>query len=149
MLALNKPQKTAEQRFRESFERIKLGATEVLPKGVRVSQNNVAKEAGCDPSALRKSRFPLLIIEIQEWIKTNNDETQNSIRTKLLKRRQKNRDTKEVISDLRKQRDIAVGMMGDANLRILELSKMVDDLRARLDALQPNAKILNYPNNKP
>ena len=148
MSSQNKLHKSAEERFRDAFERIKLGMTEILPKGTQVSQNNVAKEAGCDPSALRKSRFPLLIIEIQEWVHTHNNEAQNLNRTTLLKRKQKNRDAKEVISDLRKQRDIAVGMMGDANLRILELSEMIDDLRARLDVLQPKAKILNYPANK-
>jgi hypothetical protein len=57
--------KAAEANFREAFERLKIGAQEVLPAGSMVSQNNVAREAGCDPSALRKSRFPSRIAEIQ------------------------------------------------------------------------------------
>jgi len=57
--------KAAEANFRRAFERLKAGAPKVLPLGTPVSQNNVAKEAGCDSSALRKSRFPCLVAEIQ------------------------------------------------------------------------------------
>lgn len=122
---------------------------ETLPTGTRISQNNVAKEAGCDPSALRKSRFPLLIMEIKEWIRTHTDEQSVSKQKNHLIRRNKNRDTKKHISDLKKQRDNAVGMMVDANLRILELSEMVDDLQIKLEMLKPTAKILNFHHKKP
>jgi len=145
LLVSNKEDKSALNRFRDAFERLKLGIPEVLPKGSQISQNNVAREAGSDPSALRKSRYPILIMEIQEWVNTHKGKEVISIRQQLLKKRNKNRDTKRNIADLRKQRDIAVGMMVDANLRILELSETVDDLRMRLEALQPTAKILNFP----
>ncbi len=57
--------KAAEANLREALECLKVGAQAVLPAGVPVSQNNVAREAGCNPSALRKSRFPSLVAEIQ------------------------------------------------------------------------------------
>lgn len=137
--------KNAEQRFRDAFERLKLGVPVVLPKGTPVSQNNVAKEAECDPSALRKARFPLLVLTIQEWVEAHKGEQQGSERQKLLKQRSKSRDTRETIADLKKQRDIAAGLLADANLRIVELSEQLADTRARLDELQPSARVLNLP----
>jgi hypothetical protein len=133
----------AEQRFRDAFERLKLGVPEVLPKGTLVSQNNVAKEAGCDPSALRKTRFPLLVMGIQEWVESRKSELQPSERQLLLKQRRKNRDTQEIIADLKKQRDITVGLLADADLRIVELTEKLADVQARLDHLKPSARVLN------
>jgi hypothetical protein len=133
----------AEQRFRDAFERLKLGVPEVLLKGTHVSQNNVAKEAGCDPSALRKSRFPLLVIAIQEWVDTHKGEQTPSERQRLLKQRRKNRDTRETIADLKKQRDTVAGLLADADRKIVELSEKVADLEAKLDELRPSAKVLD------
>ena len=133
---------SAEERFYAAFERLKLNLPQVLPKGTPVSQNNVAKEAGCDPSALRKTRFPLLVLAIQEWVEAHKSE-EPSERQRLLKQRRKNRDTKEIIADLKQQRDRAVALLADADLRIVELSEKVADMQTRLDQLQPSASILN------
>lgn len=137
------PASNAEQRFRDAFERLKLGVPQELPKGTHVSQNNVAKEAGCDPSALRKSRFPLLVLAIQKWVEAHKGEQSPSGRQRLLKQRRKNRVTKETIADLKKQRDKAVGLLADADLRIVQLSHKVADLQAKLDEIQPTARVLN------
>lgn len=64
----------AELKFRNAFECLKQGKPDILPKGTPLSQNNVAKEAGVDPSALRRARFPELVAEIQEWIEAHKDE---------------------------------------------------------------------------
>lgn len=133
---------SAEQRFRDAFERLKLGVPVVLPKGTPVSQNNVAKEAGCDPSALRKTRFPLLVFAIQEWVVSHKSEEQPSQRQRLLKQKNKNRDMRETISDLKKQRDIAAGLLADADMRIVELSEKLADVQTRLDHLMPSAHVI-------
>jgi len=57
----------AERRFREAFERLKAGEPLRLDKDTEVTQNNVAKEAGTDPSALRRSRYPALVADIQAY----------------------------------------------------------------------------------
>ena len=93
--------KTAEANFREAFERLKIGASKVLPGDAQVSQNNVAKEAGCDPSALRKSRFPSLVAEIQNYIAAHGGERPESERQSLLKQRQRSRTARETIADLK------------------------------------------------
>ncbi|MBU3557178.1 hypothetical protein ICN18_06000 [Polynucleobacter sp. Ross1-W9] len=148
MPTFGKTKKNAEDNLRDAFERLKIGAPQVLPKGARVSQNNVAREAGSDASALRKKRYPLLIMEIQEWIEVNKNNELVSERQLLLKKRRKNREAKEVNADLKKQRDSAVNRLNYANLRILELSETVDGLLSKLDALQPAAKILYFSNAK-
>lgn len=134
---------SAEKRFRDAFERLKLGVPQVLPKGTPVSQNNVAKEAKCDPSALRKSRFPLLVLDIQEWVEAHKGEQPASARQRLLKQRGKNRDLREMIADLKRQRDAAVGLLADADLRIVELTEQLADVKTRLDQLLPPARVLN------
>ncbi len=73
--------KLAEQRFRAAFYRLKKGETKLLPLGSPVTQNNVAREAGRDPSALKKSRYPLLILEIQAFITSESEQKANSKRT--------------------------------------------------------------------
>lgn len=136
---------TAEERFREAFERLKLGKPTILPRGTPVSQNNVAKEADCDPSALRKARYPSLVAEIQHYVETHKEDVPVSERQQMLKRRRRNRDTKEMISDLKQQRDISAGLLADANLLIVDLTEELADVRQRLDELRPSAATITFP----
>lgn len=110
---------TAEQNFREAFERLKSNKPQICPIGTIVSQNNVAKEAGTDPSALKKSRFPTLIAEIQQYI--SNMDNLPSIRQKELAKKKKRRELKERLEDVTKQRDSLASMLVEADLTILEL----------------------------
>lgn len=110
---------TAEQNFREAFERLKSNKPKVCPIGTLVSQNNVAKEAGTDPSALKKSRFPTLIAEIQQYVSTLEVPVSN--RQKELSKKKKNRGLKERLEDVSKQRDSLASMLIEADLTILEL----------------------------
>jgi len=133
--------KTAGARFKEAFERLKLDVPKVLPRGTPVSQNNVAKEAGCDPSALRRTRFPSLIAEIQHYLSSHVADMPDSARQKLLKQRRRNRSTRETIKDLEKQRDSAKGLLADANLWIVDLFEELALLRIQIDELKPSATI--------
>jgi hypothetical protein len=136
---------SAEQRFRAAFERLKQGNPERLAKGALVSQNNVAKEADCDPSALRKSRFPSLIAEIQRYVETHKEDVPESERQQMLKRRRRNRETKDLIGDLRRQRDVVAGILVDANMYIVELHEQLADANRKLNELKPSATTLNFP----
>jgi len=130
-----KPKKIskAELKFREAFERLKLGKPDILPKGTQLSQNNVAKEAGVDPSALRRARFPELVSEIQDWVEANkDDQAQKSPRQMMLAQRSRNRGLKEKNNALEEQRDIAMSKLLDAQARILELTLENQRLRAQL-----------------
>lgn len=142
-------EETAEANFRAAFERLKIGAPKILPVGTRVSQNNVAKEAGCDPSALRKSRFPDLVAEIQRYVAEHQGERPDSERQKLLKQRQRSRTARETIADFKKQRDAATGLLVEANARIAILTRRLIYAEARINDLQPKAGTAQLSGSKP
>ncbi len=141
--------KTAETNFREAFERLKSGVPKILPAGTMVSQNNVAKEAGCDPSALRKGRFPGLIEEIQAYLATPDLERPTSERQRLLKARQVSRSKTQTIASLKAQRDDAVSRLVEADEFISRLTLRIQDLEARLEDVQPRASIMSMASAKP
>lgn len=141
--------KTAEANFREAFERLKAGVPKILPAGTLVSQNNVAKEAGCDPSALRKARFPGLVDDIQAFLATRSQERPSSERQRLLKARQISRSKSETITNLKAQRDDAVSRLLEADELIGTLTGKVRDLEAKLEDIQPRAKNSTPPFAKP
>lgn len=122
--------KSAEDIFREAFERLKRNKPVLLPKGTPLSQNNVAKEAGRDPSALKKSRYPLLVLEIQEFIeltvsKDTIDKSQNDKRK---------RNIEEKLNDCRNQRDRLYSIV-DAQ------QELIEELQSRLIAMESTPKI--------
>ena len=93
---------SAETLFKEAFERLKSNTPVNVPKGTKISQNNVAKEAGKHPTALKKDRFPLLVLEIQDYIKQREIDTETINKKKELR---KQRNLKERLVDCKKQRD--------------------------------------------
>jgi hypothetical protein len=128
----------AERNFREAFERLKQRKSVRLPKGARVTKNNVAREAGTVPSALRRDRFPELVDDIQTWIDEHReDESQKTTRQKALAQRNRNRDLRQKIRSLEAQRDDALGKLVSAESRIVELT--VEN--QRLQALSPTTNV--------
>lgn len=126
----------AEARFRDAFDRLKQGKPHLLPRNTSVSQNNVAKEAGLDPSALKKSRFPGLVAEIQAWISihsTINTETHKP----AVARRTDARSLRERLRAIEAQRDHLASLLLEADARTLELIME----NQRLQALIPSAKV--------
>ena len=126
----------AEIRFLEAFGRLKVGRPELLPKGTPVTQNNVAKEAGVNPSALRRSRYPDLIDKIQSWIDENKDNSsQQSARQKSLAKTAKNRSLKQQLDDIKAQNDIALSKLMEAERLIIELTLENERLKSRLPSI--------------
>ncbi|MCU1756336.1 hypothetical protein [Pseudomonas helleri] len=118
----------AEQRFRQAFERLKKGTQTILPVTAQVSQNNVAKEAGCDPSALRKSRFPSLVREIQAYIEIQQVHYP-SLRSLKAKQKNKRIDLKTRIIVITKQRD-------EAHSRLLHFQLIAQEMGEEIIALK-------------
>lgn len=129
---------STEQRFREAFQRLKELKPVIISRNSQVSQNNVAREAGLDPSALKKSRFPLLVAEIKEWIRENSKPTTLS-RQNLSQSRAKRRTDKQIISALKLQRDVAASALLTADLLILELYRELTELKSQL----PKATVIS------
>lgn len=134
---------SAEERFRQAFARLKEGRPNTLSAGALVSQNNVAKESGCDPSALRKSRYPELINEIQAYIDAHKDERPTSNRQEILKKRRKNRSIRQSKIDSDRQRDQLASQLLCANAQIVELSRKLADANTKLESLMPSAQLLS------
>lgn len=118
----------AETAFRDAFERLKKNRPRILPKASRVTQNNVAREAGLVPSALRKSRFPDLIAEIKAF--GSDDKGQSSAASK----RRGNKKLRERIEAVERQRDEALSALLNAEATIVELFVENDRLQALMPA---------------
>lgn len=128
----------AEKQFREAFDRLRRGKPNLVPKGTKVTQNNVAREAGLVPSALRRSRFPVLVAEIQQWIDANpNAAGAVSPRQMALARRSHNRGLRIQLGALRVQRDDALSKLVEAEAAILDLVVENERLRAQLPETAP------------
>ena len=101
MSSTDKKQKRAIEMFEEAFERLKRDKPINLPPGSPVSQNNVAREAGRDPSALRSDRYPLLLQRIKSYIASEREKAE----TGQGKVRSRNRKIEERLADCTRQRD--------------------------------------------
>lgn len=137
--------KSAETHFREAFERLKEGCPDILSKGTPVSQNNVAKEAGLDRTALKKGRFPRLVAEIQRWVDEHQDDAPPSERQKMLAHRARNRSHRERLVVFKEERDHALSLLADADAKILALTKELADAMRKIEKLGPKAKRLELP----
>jgi hypothetical protein len=125
--------------YRAAFERLKINKPERLPKGTVVSQNNVAKEAGSDPSALKKSRFPILIDEIQKYVESHAEKRPPSLRQVSVMARQKNRSLRQRIEEITQQRDHLASLLSEADAKILEMYDRI----AELERQRPASNILS------
>ncbi|MDU5425691.1 MAG: hypothetical protein E6123_12545 [Clostridiales bacterium] len=128
---------SAVELYRNAFDRLKNNTPERLPKGSAVSQNNVAREAGSDPSALKKTRFPLLVSEIQKYVELHARNSPLSVRQMNLLARKKKRGLRERIEDVKKQRDHLASLLSEADATILELYDRI----ARLEIQLPDSNI--------
>jgi len=131
----SKPE-SAEQRFRAAFERLKANQPQVLQRGTPVSQNNVAKEAGTDPTALRKQRYPALILEIQAYVEIA-DRERTIQKERRSRQRQRREDLQATVRRLQDQRDHAQSQLSSAHRAVLELLQENAILKARIEALLP------------
>lgn len=116
----------AETGFRAAFERLKANKPERLPKNTQVTQNNVAREAGRDPSALKRDRYPLLIMEIRSYIDAIAEVSK-------AKQQRKDNRTRTQVEQLRDQaRQIAklASIVEAQDQHIIELMDEIERLKA-------------------
>lgn len=115
--------KSAEKLFREAFERLKKNRPKVLPTGTPVTQNKVAKEAGRDPSALKKDRYPMLVLEIQAYIETQRENKVGKKRTND----NRSRLMKQKLADCQRQRDKLSSIVAAQDSYIEELLEKIEE----------------------
>ncbi|CAK0502572.1 Uncharacterised protein [Burkholderia pseudomallei] len=134
---MSRAKKTAEENYQAAFERLRDGKPRVLPKGTPVSQNNVAKEAGNDPSALKSARFPTVIANIQAWLEIHK--SQEELKQKRTKQQREARlDLKAQVSVLKRQRDRLQSQRVRGHEYILELMEQIEALQTVADDRQPS-----------
>lgn len=126
---------TAEERFRQAFERLRDGHPRLLPRATVVSQNNVAREAGADPSALKKSRYPVLVREIQTWVEIHDQ--LREVKAERQRRRRERETLESKVKRLTMERDSAQSKLENAHRAVLELLQENALLRVQVDELQP------------
>lgn len=122
----------AEDAFRQAFVRLKTNNVRIVPKGTSVTQNNVAREAGLDPSALRRSRYPELVEDIKAWVSTQTPK--KSVCDTAGAARERLRVLQERNDQLVVQRDQALCRLVEAEARIVELTIELECLAAKLPA---------------
>lgn len=127
---------TADQRFRAAFDRLKSGIPRLVAKGSPVSQNNVAKEAGVDPSALKLSRHPALIREIQAYVEIAGQRDADK-RARIAKRGRAREEMAAQVLRLTIERDEAQSKSISAQRFLLEVIQERDRLRARIEEMLP------------
>ncbi|MGE8704605.1 MAG: hypothetical protein ACN6O5_18155 [Achromobacter sp.] len=132
---------SAEAKFRAAFYRLKNSVPQVLSAGTPVSQNNVAKEAGVDPSALRKSRFSSLISEIQEYVEIQKRENVEKAKAKAV-RAQRRLDLKSKLEQVTKQRDDAQSQLVQLQFMVIDLSQRNAKLESEVESLRPPVTML-------
>jgi hypothetical protein len=116
--------------FRDAFQRLKDGKPTRVPRGTPVTQNMVAKEAGREPPAFKKSRYPELIAEIQKYVAARQEASDEpAVQVPATERRPK-RSMEEKYRDMKSQRDIALSLLVEADALILELTQQLDSIEA-------------------
>ncbi|PRX33325.1 hypothetical protein B0G75_103553 [Paraburkholderia sp. BL18I3N2] len=126
---------TAEDNYRAAFERLKQGQSNVVPRGTPVTQNNVAREAGREPDAFKKTRYPALIREIQAHIEISAQHKE--IKNKRRERRHERQDLVTKAQRYKKQRDEAQSRLVSAHRAVLTLLREKAELQRRLDEYLP------------
>lgn len=135
---------SAEDDLRAAFERLKLGSTKILAPRSPVTQNNVAREAGKDPSAFKKSRYPTLILEIQAYVASRSSSAREAKKQKIIRSRKEARSLRQQLEDTRKERDLAYSLLVGADQTILELHGRISDLESRV----PQSNVVSITRSK-
>lgn len=113
--------------FTEAFERLKANKPIVLPIDTPVSQNNVAREAGRDPSALKKDRYPILIEEIQAFVRVRQEQDDKQ----KTRRDNRTRTTQQKLKDRQAQVEKLTSIVAAQDNYIAQLLDEIEELKAR------------------
>lgn len=116
--------KRAVDLFEEAFDRLRHGNPINIPAGSRVTQNNVAREAGRDPSALRSDRYPELLQKIKSYIASEREK----LKTKEKSATNRNRPIEERLADCMRQRDRLQSICHSQQTLIDELLDEIEQL---------------------
>lgn len=141
---------SAESKFRAALARIVDGRTLNVEGGAQITQNNVAREAGVDPSALRASRYPALVREIQDLAGNAKAAVGRKEHQPNCSRIEGRRSEKQRYQDMKRQRDHAAALLVSADSEVLRLMLRLRDLERHIEetspgVVRPHATMLRVP----
>lgn len=125
----NKPVGRAERAYREAFERLKQGKPVRLPPGAEVHKKNIAIEAGKDPSALKRKRFPSLVAEAENYCRERKGASTESPRQLVLAKRDVERGKREQAAKYKAERDEALSLLVEAEACIVDQAAELRSLK--------------------
>jgi len=121
----------AEIEYRKAFRRIVEGKAMRVDKMAPPNLANIAREAGKDPSALKKSRYPIFISEVESFnnnVSSAGERIDRSLSAQLKAARSENRKLRESYEQLTIERDESHSRVLNLQLALVEMSFMVDGL---------------------
>lgn len=126
----------AAQMYLDAFKRLATNAPINLGKGTPVTQNNVAKEAGKDPSALKLSRFPGVIKKIKIYLElTSGEELKKRVLNAKVKKGKLS--LKARVSALTEELSESQSKLLSVERRLVEALEETAELKEQLDELNP------------
>lgn len=111
---------SAESRYRAAFERLKQGRPVIVPMDTAISLASVAREAGSDPSSIKRSRYPDLAHEISQFTSTDSSST---LDPKLAAARRKIQRLESRLRDVQRQRDHAISLLLAAERELMDRTR--------------------------
>lgn len=133
---------SAEVEYRKAFNRIIEGKAVRVGKTASPTLANIAREAGKDPSALKKSRYPGFIGEVEAFNQVSSsvkDETDRSLTAQLKSARQENKRLREEYELLSIERDLSHSRVLNLQQAIVELSFEIER-RSNISILDQHAR---------
>ncbi len=133
---------SAEVEYRKAFNRIIEGKAVRVDKTASPTLANIAREAGKDPSALKKSRYPGFISEVESFNQVSGsvkDETDRSLTAQLKSARQENKRLREEYELLSIERDQSHSRVLNLQQAIVELSFEIER-RSNISILDQHAR---------
>lgn len=117
--------KAALELFSDAFERLKQNKPVNIPLGSPITQNNIAREAGRDPSALRAERYPELLQKIQTYIHSSKEQTERNGKSS----KNRSRNIEKRLRDCMKQREQLLSVCHSQQIYIEELLDEISRLK--------------------
>ncbi|EOG3619010.1 hypothetical protein G7017_11040 [Pseudomonas fulva] len=121
---------SAEEEYRKAFKRIIEGKPIRISKHAKLTLANIAREAGNDPSALKKSRYPTFIAEVEEYNSSPSPTVKRSDRSltaQLTAARAENNALRERCTELAAERDIAHSKVLNLQLALIEKCQELEE----------------------
>ncbi|KIY40750.1 hypothetical protein TZ03_11455 [Pseudomonas sp. 10-1B] len=130
----------AEFEYRKAFRRIVEGKALRVGKMAPPNLANIAREAGKDPSALKKSRYPIFISEVESFnnnVNSAGERIDRSLSTQLKAARSENKKLRESYEQLTIERD-------ESHSRVLNLQLALVEMSFGVDGVEKPSSIANF-----